>query len=113
MHIQINTDHNLDGQAALAEPIRSALAHALRHVAAKITRLEVHLSDENGGQTGQRDQRCMLEARLQGRQPVACTAHAATVTQAVQAAADKLLSLLETERSRQSSDWQQASPAPD
>lgn len=113
MHIQINTDHSLDGQATMADPIRSSLAHTLRHVAAKITRLEVHLSDENGTKTGQRDQRCMLEARLQGRQPVACTAHAATVTQAVQAAADKLLSLLETELGRQSNDRHQASPAPD
>lgn len=113
MHIQINTDHIIDGQEALAEPIRASLAHALRHVAAKITRLEVHLSDENGAKTGQRDQRCMLEARLQGRQPVACTAHAATLTQAVQAASDKLLSLLDTELGRQISDRHQAGPAAD
>ena len=113
MHIQINTDHNLDGQESFAEPIRASLAHALRHVATKITRLEVHLSDENGAKTGQRDQRCMLEARLQGRQPVACTAHAATVTQAVQAAADKLLNLLETELGRQNSDARQAGPVVD
>jgi hypothetical protein len=55
----------------------------------------------------------MLEARLQGRQPVASTAHAATLTQAVQAASDKLVSLLETELGRQSSDLHQTGPAPD
>lgn len=113
MHIQINSDHSIDGQQALAESVRTSLAHALRHVASKITRLEVHLSDENGAKTGQRDQRCMLEARLQGRQPVACTAHAANLPQAVQAAADKLLNLLATELGRQNSDKHSAGPAAD
>ena len=113
MQIQINTDHSTPGDALVAEQVRASVEHALRYFKHKITRVEVHLADENGAKTGVRDQRCMLEARLQGRQPVASTAHAATLTQAVQAASDKLVSLLETELGRQSSDLHQTGPAPD
>lgn len=38
----------------------------------------------------------MLEARLEGRQPVAVTDHAATLEQAVQGAANKLVRLLDS-----------------
>ncbi len=33
--------------------------------------MEVHRSDENGSKSGQNDKRCVTEARLEGRQPVA------------------------------------------
>jgi ribosome-associated translation inhibitor RaiA len=61
-----------------------------------VTRVEVHLSDENTGKSGRRDQRCMLEARIEGRQPVAVTDQAATVEQAVHSAAQKLARLLDS-----------------
>ena len=56
----------------------------------------MHLADENAGKNGQKDHRCMLEARLQGRQPVAVTEYAATLEQAVQGAAQKLAHLLDS-----------------
>ena len=49
-----------------------------------ITRVEVHLSDENGDKDGQNDMRCMMEARLEGRQPIAVTHQAATLDEAVE-----------------------------
>lgn len=113
MHIQINTDHSTAGHEAAAEHVRAQVEHALRYFKHKITRVEVHLGDENGAKTGARDQRCMLEARLQGRQPVASTAHAPTLAQAVKAASDKRVSSLETALGRQTSDLHQVGPAPD
>jgi ribosome-associated translation inhibitor RaiA len=62
--------------------------------------VEVHLSDENGAKSGQQDQRCMLEARLEGRQPVSVTDHAATLEQAVDGAAHKLARLLDSRLGR-------------
>jgi len=61
-----------------------------------VTQVEVHPIDENPGKSGQRDQRCMLEARLEDRQPVAVTDQAATVEQAVHSAAQKLARLLDS-----------------
>ena len=67
MKIQINTDANIQGSEALAEQVSATVENALRHVKAHITRVEVHLGDENAGKSGQHDQRCMVEARQIGR----------------------------------------------
>lgn len=100
MQIQINTDHHIAGHEALAAHVRSIVEHALSHLTDHLTRVEVHLSDENGPakshKTGQSDKRCLLEARLANYQPLAVTAHAATVHQSVDAAADKLARMIES-----------------
>ena len=91
MQIQINTDHNIQGREALAERLSGVVQGALRRVSDNITRVEVHLSIESGGRSGQSDKRCTMEARLEGQQPVVVTEHAGTLDQAVNAAAEKLL----------------------
>ena len=96
MQIQINTDHNIDGHEALAAQVSEVVESALSLVSDHITRVEVHLSDENGDKRGQSDKRCMLEARMEGRQPIAVTHQAATLVQAVDGAADKLTRLIES-----------------
>lgn len=100
MKIQVNTDVHIDGTEALAAQVSATVEQALKRFSAHITRVEVHLSDENGGKSGQLDQRCMLEARLEGRQPVAVTDHAATLQQAVHGAAQKLAHLLDSRLGR-------------
>jgi ribosome-associated translation inhibitor RaiA len=96
MKIQLNTDVHINGTEALAAQVSATVEQALERFSAHITRVEVHLSDENGGKNGQHDQRCMLETRLEGRQPVAVTEHAATLEQAVNGAAQKLAHLLDS-----------------
>ncbi|MCP8689542.1 HPF/RaiA family ribosome-associated protein [Marinobacterium sedimentorum] len=96
MKIQLNTDVHIDGTEALAAQVAATVEQALERFSEHVTRVEVHLSDENGDKSGQHDQRCMLEARLEGRQPVAVTDHAATLEQAVQGAAQKLARLLDS-----------------
>ena len=95
MKIQLNTDVHIEGTEALAAKVSATIKQALAHFSEHVTRVEVHLSDENGGKSGPQDQRCMLEARLEGRQPVAVTEQAATLDQAVNGAAQKLARLLD------------------
>jgi ribosome-associated translation inhibitor RaiA len=94
----------------LTELVRAAVEHALKHHQDQITRVEVHLADENAGKHDQHDQRCMLEARLKGRQPVTATAFEATLPQAVKSAAEKLARVLDTQIGRVSR--VHANPAP-
>jgi hypothetical protein len=69
MQVQVNTDHHIKGDEALATSVRATVESALRRSSDYITRVEVHLSDENGDKRGQNDKRCVMEARLEGRQP--------------------------------------------
>jgi hypothetical protein len=94
MEIDIGSDHNITVHEAYAAQLRGAVTHALRHVSEHVTRVVLHLSDENGDKAGATDKRCALESRLQGRQPLAVTQHAATFDQAVAGAADKMAHLI-------------------
>ena len=95
----MNTDNNIAGNEALAVHVRSVIEHGLCHLSYHFTRVEVHLSDENGPtkemQGGQNDKRCMMEARLESYHPLAVTSHAASVHQAVDGATEKLIRLVE------------------
>ncbi|MEO6407863.1 MAG: HPF/RaiA family ribosome-associated protein [Burkholderiaceae bacterium] len=96
MQIQINTDHHIDGNEALSAHVEAVVARAVRHIEDQLTRVEVHLDDENGGKAGIDDKRCLMEARLRSHQPVAVSHHAGSIHQAVDGAARKLRASLET-----------------
>jgi ribosome-associated translation inhibitor RaiA len=96
MQIQINTDHNVEGHERFAEHVQGVVENSLGRFAQDITRVEVHLSDQNTEKGGQNDKRCVMEARLQGREPLAVSHDAATVGQAVDGAAQKLKRSVET-----------------
>lgn len=96
MQVQINTDHKSEDPEALAVQVSDVVENALSGVSEHITRVEVHLNDENGDKHGQRDKRCMPEARLEGRQPIAVSHRAASLVQAVGGAANKLTRLIES-----------------
>lgn len=94
MKIQINTDNHIEGREELAEQAEATVESTLGHLAEHITRVEVHLSDENSDKGGAHDKRCMMEARLEGHQPIAVTDEAETIAQAIDGAAEKLKHLL-------------------
>ena len=71
------------------------MERALGRFTAQVTRVEVHLSDENSARGGADDKRCMMEARLEGLPPTAVTHQAATVPQALDGAAATLTRSLE------------------
>jgi len=102
MQIQIGSGHNINIHEAQVTEISSVVEAALSRYSDHITRVEVHLSDQNSDKkAGHGTMRCMLEARLEGRQPIAVTHQATTPDQAVDGAADKLTRLIENTLERQ------------
>ncbi len=102
MKIQINTDNNIEGSDELTQQTQAVVESALERFAQQITRVEVHLSDENS-QKGGNDKRCVMEARLEGRRPEAVTHQAASLSDAVDGAAEKLKASIESTLGRLSS----------
>lgn len=96
MQIQVNTVHNVEGHASLIHWIETELGHSLDRFSDHITRVEVHLSDENSGKSGSNDKRCLMEARLPAHQPVAVSHHGASIDEAFRGAAEKLKRALES-----------------
>ena len=91
MQVLVRTDHNIEGHEALSDRITDVVEGGLARVKDRITRVDVHLSDENSDKKGGAlDVRCVMEARIEGRPPVAVTDHGATVDQAVSGATHKL-----------------------
>jgi hypothetical protein len=96
MQIQINTDGNIEGHEQLAQKVEAVVRDGLQRFTAKLTRVEVHLSDENSDKkSGAEDKRCLLEARLAGLQPIAVSHEAATTELAVKGALERLNHLLD------------------
>lgn len=95
MQIEIGSDHHIKVHEPWAEELRASVSHTLRYHQDHLTRVVIHLSDENAHKAGEDDKRCAMEGRLKGRQPVAVTHHAATFDQAVLGAADKLARVIE------------------
>jgi len=96
MHIQLNTDRHITGNAELTAQATTVVEAALSRFSAQVTRVEIHLSDENGAKAGAPDIRCVIEARLEGRPPVVAKHQAAKVAEALDGAADKLKRALES-----------------
>jgi len=96
VQIQTNTDRHIQGSDALSSQVETAVTSALDRFIDRVTRVEVHLSDENSGKGGSHDKRCMMEARLEGRSPTAVTHEAATVEAAIDGAAAKLARSIES-----------------
>lgn len=96
MNIQVNTDHNIDGSEELHNYVKNNLTEAFDRFNGAITRIEVHLSDENAGKVASADKRCLLEARVAHHQPIVVSHHADNIHQAIEHASDKLLRALDT-----------------
>lgn len=96
MTIQFNTDNNVSMSEELRNPLIRLISEELTRFSDQITRIEVHLSDENSDKQGLNDKRCMMEARIAGMKPIAVTNHANTHEQAIEGAIDKLRTSLDT-----------------
>jgi len=97
MNIQINTDNHIEGNERLQAFLQDKIANAFSRFENHLTRIEVHLSDENAGKSGPNDKRCVLEARPEGRTPMTVTANADTIESVVNNAIDKMKKVLDTE----------------
>jgi ribosomal subunit interface protein len=90
MQIQVNSDNHIQSSKRLEEWVRTTIESTLDRYAEDLTRVEVHLSDENGEKPGPHDLRCQLEARPKGHQPISVTHKADSLEQAIDGAAEKL-----------------------
>lgn len=90
MQIQVNHGRRVSGGESVEERVEDMVSDALDRFSDRITRIEVHLSDENSDKGGAADKRCMLEARLNGLQPIAVTHQAESMQLAIEGAAEKL-----------------------
>ncbi len=94
MQIEVSSDNHVNASERLIQEVEADVADALAHFRDRLTRVEVHLGDENATKGGTADKRCVVEARPAGQDPVAVTNHAATLPEAWRGALQKLANLL-------------------
>ena len=80
--------------ASIDQRVEAVVESTLGHLAEHITRVEVHLSDENAMKGGITNKRCMMEARLETHQPIAVKQEGVSLDQAIDGAVHKLKRLL-------------------
>lgn len=94
MEVFFNTDSNIEGKERIESYFSKKIKEDLSRFEDKVTRVEVHLSDENGDKGGSNDKKCILEVRPQGLKPVAVSCQENTIEQALSGATKKMISSL-------------------
>ena len=95
MQVQFNSDSSIMGTENVAERIEASVREKLARFEDRLTRLEIHVRDENGAKGGPDDKSCTIEARPAGGKPIGVTAHASKVDDAARKAASTLAQRLE------------------
>jgi ribosome-associated translation inhibitor RaiA len=113
MQIQVNTDNHIRGSDELAQHVQGVVEDTLSRFATRITRVEVHLSDENSAlRSSDDDKRCVIEARVRGLQPMTVAHQAMSVDLALSGAAEKLQKSLNRTLAKLNDRRRQAAGAP-
>ncbi len=89
MQIQMNFG-DINSSEGIKERVEAAVQNHLQHVADRVTRVEVHLRDDNAHKTGGRDKRVVMEARPAGFDPVVVEHDGHDLYQVIDEAAGKL-----------------------
>ncbi len=95
MIVQVNTGHNIDGSAAMSDGLEALTRDHLSRFEDKLTRVEIHVTDENAGREGGDDKQCVIEVRPTGLDPVKVTDNAGSVHQATVGALGKMVTVLD------------------
>jgi len=90
MQVEVHTDNHVDGGGELVRRVESEVEGAIGRFGDHIVRVIVQLNDANGEKSGDRDKRCLMEARIAGHPPVAVSHEADSLDEAIDAAAGKL-----------------------
>lgn len=96
MQVNIHTDNTIERHQGLDQHVDTVTRTAIGRFAEHITRVEVHLSDEKSQKQADGDNRCTMEARVTGYQPIVVSHHAVNLHQAISSAADKLARALDS-----------------
>jgi hypothetical protein len=97
MKFQLNTDKNIRSDGRLAKVAENTVVSALGHLAGRLSRIEVHLADDNAAKGGPDDIRCTIEARPEGMQPQTVIHSDANIEAALRGAAKKIRARLDSE----------------
>ena len=100
MHVHLNKDSHVHVDEDIVRRLEAELESALERFGDRITRVEIHLGDENAAKSGDDDKRCVLEARVAGLSAVAVTHYAGSVKEAFDGAVDRLENLLDSRLGR-------------
>ncbi|MES2299622.1 MAG: HPF/RaiA family ribosome-associated protein [Pseudomonadota bacterium] len=100
MQININTDSTIERHQGLDDHVQTVVKGAVERFKEQITRVEVHLSDKNSQKLADGDNRCLMEARVTGYQPIAVSDHAAHLHLAISGAAEKLKRAIDSDLGR-------------
>ena len=100
MDIHTSTDNTIHGDLRVAEVAEMAVQNDLGHMADWLSRVDVHLKDQNGAKKGPANIRCTIEARPRGLSPMAAHADAEDIQKALKGAATKLRSRLQAGHSK-------------
>ena len=95
MQFQFNSDSSVMGTDNVAERIEAQLRHRIARYEERLTRIEVHVSDENAHKHGHDDKTCTIEARPRGGKPIGLHGKADKVDDAARKAANTLVQRLE------------------
>jgi ribosome-associated translation inhibitor RaiA len=90
MQVLVNCDDPICCDENLFQRVEGVIAGTLERFSSRVSRVEAHLSDVSGVKQTNRDKVCSLEAWITGVAPVTASHEAATLTEAIHAAADKL-----------------------
>lgn len=96
MQIQVNSGNSVAVDDELNEQVTAAVNAHLGRFEERLTRLEVHLNDENSHKAGSQDKTCQIEARPRGMDPMSANHSAATFEDAVRGATQKLERVLDS-----------------
>ncbi len=100
MKILINSDKTIHSSASLQDNLKDILHKELSHYQPKLSRIDVHLTDQNGVKEGVNDILCLIEAHIDGRPSALASEQADTVELAFSGALDHLVSSLERDFGR-------------
>jgi ribosome-associated translation inhibitor RaiA len=94
MIIQFNSSHHIEGSERLQDYFTGVMNEEFSRFTNKITRIEIHISDENGDKPGLKDKKCLMEARIEGKSPAVVEVHGNSYEESIKGAMAKLKTVL-------------------
>ena len=106
MLVEIRMDSSIHG-GDISAHTKSMVEEALFRFLDQIHRIDVHLGTTNNHKAGNGDKRCMIEVRMDGREPIVVTREAITLAPAIHDAIHALKKTIENALGRESTLLQQ------
>lgn len=111
MQINVNTDRTIQNHQGLDEHVESVVRSSIDRFGDHITRVDVHLSNENREKGADGGNYCMMEARVSGYQPIVVHEHSDDLRQSIKNAGGKLARALDSAIGRLQDKNKHTSPA--